>query len=136
VTLLNVLALVVLLAVVGFVVGKWLFQKDESIEDRRRVMLKLANVLSGLGLVKIPEFLIDYGVGDYSGMLQKGKAVIDTFASGEEAVLKEFSKIFENVLTAQLKTDAGRALIAAKLTDAVKSTDPSVVKDAPAAGVI
>lgn len=135
-TILNLLAVVVLLAVAGFVVGKWAFGKDTEVEDRRRAAAKLAGVLSKYGLVKTPDFLIDYSVGDYSGMGQKLKALVDLFLNGEEAVVKEFEQVFDNVLVAKLKSEAGRALIAAKLADSVKSTDPSVVANAPTAGVL
>lgn len=135
-TVLNLLAVVVLLATGGFVIGKWAFKKDTEIEDRRRAAAKLAGVLAKYGLIKTPEFLIDYSVGDYSGMTQKLKALVELFLNGEEAVVKEFEQVFDNVLVARLKSEAGRALIAAKLADSAKSTDPSVVKNAPAAGVL
>ncbi len=135
-TLLNLLAVVVILAAVGFCVGKWLFKKDTEIEDRRRSAGRLAVVLSKVGLVRTPEFLLDYAVGDYSGMAQKLKALVDLFVSGDDAVIAEFSKVFDNVLEAKLKSESGRAFIAAKLTDAAKRTDPSVVSNAPTAGVI
>jgi hypothetical protein len=135
VTLLNVLALVVLLAVVGFVVGKWAFGKDTEVENRRRSAAKLAGILSGMGLVKTPDFLIDYSVGDYSGMATHLKSLVDLFLNGEEAVTTEFAKVFDNVLVAKLKTEAGRVLVAAKLADAAKASDPSVVASAPTARV-
>lgn len=109
----------------AFVLGKWLFTKDTEVENRRRAAAKLAAKLQEMGLVKTPDFLVDYSVGDYSGMAHKIKQLADLFLNGEEAVIAEFKKVAGRVLDSQLKTDEGRALVAAKLADAVKSTDPS-----------
>lgn len=125
-----------LLALVGYNVASWAFKKDEEIEDRRRGAAKLAGILSGLGLKKIPEFLIDYSVGDYSGMGSKLKQLAELFLSGESAVVAEFEQVFDGCLAAKLKTEAGRAFVAAKLADAAKATDTTVVKDAPAPAAV
>jgi hypothetical protein len=127
-----VLALVV---VVGWLAAKWLFQKDTEVENRRRGAAKLAASLRAYGLNKIPDFLIDYSVGDYSGMAEKMKSLAEMFLAGEQAVVTEFDAVFERVLTQKLQTEAGRALIASKLSDATKPTDPSAVKAAPAPAV-
>jgi len=129
---LVVLALVVL---VGWLAAKWLFQKDTEVENRRRGAAKLAAALKAYGLSKIPDFLIDYSVGDYSGMAEKMKALAEMFLGGEQHVITEFDAVFERVLAQKLLTEAGRALIAAKLGDAVKDTDPSIVKSAPTPAV-
>lgn len=118
-----------LLAVVGFFLAKVWFQKDTESEDRRRAAARLAAVLTNLGLKLIPEFLIDYSVGDYSGMVHKIADMARLFAQGEDAVVKEFEVVFERVLDAKLRTDGGRALIAAKLADSRKPTDPTVVQN-------
>ena len=96
----------------------------------------VASVLSSLGLKKIPEFLVDYSVGDYSGMTHKIKEVAKLFLDGKDAVLTEFENVFDSLLAAKLSTETGRAFIAAKLADAAKLTDPSVVANAPTAGVL
>ena len=49
--------------------------------------------------------------------------------------MAEFDTVYQNVLAAHLKTDAGRALIAAKLQDAVTASDPTSVTNAPTASV-
>ena len=74
-------------------------------------------------------------VGDYSGMAEKMKALAEMFLGGEQHVIAEFDAVFERVLAQKLLTEAGRALIAAKLGDAVKDSDPSVVKSAPTPAV-
>lgn len=127
----NMLVILVLIALVGFLGAKWLFKKDTEIENRRRGAARLAAVLKAYGLVRIPEFLIDYSVGDYSGMAEKIKSLAEVFLAGEESVVKEFDAVFDRVLIEKLKTEAGRALIAAKLSDATKPADAAVVRGAP-----
>jgi len=129
---LNTVVIVALIAAVGFLGAKWLFKKDTEIENRRRGAARLAASLKAYGLVKIPEFLIDYSVGDYSGMAEKMKSLAEMFMSGESAVVSELDAVYERVLAEKLKTEAGRALVASKLSDAKKVADPSVVADAPA----
>lgn len=129
---LNTLVILALIAAVGFLGAKWLFKKDTEIEDRRRGAAKLAASLKAYGLNKIPDFLIDYSVGDYSGMAMKMKQLAEMFLAGEPAVVTELDAVYERVLAVKLKTEAGRALVASKLADAKQETDPSVVDSAPA----
>jgi hypothetical protein len=121
--------ILVLLAIVGFFLAKVWFQKDTEAENRRREAAKLAAVLTNYGLVKTPAFLIDYSVGDYSGMIHKIADMARLFGEGEEAVVKEFDKVYERILDAKLKTEAGRTLIAVKLADARQGSDPSAVQN-------
>jgi len=132
-SILEIVLACVLAAVVLAALAAWLFRKDTEIEDRRRGAARLAGVLSNLGLKKTPAFLIDYSVGDYSGMAERIKQLAELFLEGEDAVVKEFEQVFEGCLISKLKTETGRALVAAKLADAAKPADPSVVKEAPAA---
>ena len=129
---LSQVVVLALIVVVGFMAAKWLFQKDTEVEDRRRGAVKLAAALKAYGLSKLPDLLADYAVGDYSGMATKMEQLAEIFATGEQAVIGEFDQVFEKVLAQKLLTDAGRALIAAKLADAVKLSDPGVVQSAPA----
>ena len=131
---------VVLVCVVGAAVAcglaVWLFKKDTEKEERRRGAARLAGVLSSLGLKKLPELLVDYSVGDYSGMAKKIAETAKLFVAGEAAVLEEFERVFESLLNARLSSEAGRAYVAAKLADAAKKSDPSVVKEAPKPSVL
>lgn len=120
---------------VGYLVAKFLFNKDTEIENRRRAAANLAATLQAYGLKKTPEFLIDYSVGDYSGMAVKIAKLAELFASGEKHVVEELDAVYERVLAAKLATEEGRALIAAKLGDSVQPTDSTVVKTAPKATV-
>lgn len=130
-SLLEITLIGVILSSVAYAVVRWAFKEDTEIENRRRGAAKLAVILSNLGLKKIPAFLIDYSVGDYSGMAVKVIELTKLFLEGEDAVVEEFQQVFDGVLSAKLRTDAGRAFIAAKLSDAVKLGDPTVVKEAP-----
>ena len=122
---------------VGFVAVRWLFQKDTEQEERRRAAFHLAATLKGLGLTKIPEFLGDYAVGDYSGMAKRiydfAKMVTD---GGEEAVLKEFSRVFDNVLSSKLGSEEGRALIQSRLQDASSRAKDVEAAEAAKAGSV
>ena len=132
---LNAIVIVALIAAVGFLGAKWLFKKDTEIENRRRGAAKLAASLKAYGLVRIPDFLIDYSVGDYSGMAEKMKTLAEMFLSGEEAVVTELDGVYERVLSQKLTTEAGRALVASKLADAKQASDVSSVQKAPAPAI-
>jgi hypothetical protein len=133
-SLTSILA-VALVVVLGFVIGKWLFQKDTECEERRRHAGQLAATLKAYGLIKLPDFLISYSVGDYSGMANDIKEVAKLLNGSPEAVIKEFDGVFGRVLVDKLATEGGRTLLAAKLADAVKAGDTSTVTGAPAAKI-
>lgn len=116
----------------GYFVARYAFKKDTEIENRRRGAARLAGVLKSKGLKKIPEFLISYSVGDYSGMGSDIKQLAGLFLDGEDAVIAEFENVFENLLDSKLQAPTGRAYIAAKLSDAADYTkDPLIVAQAP-----
>lgn len=131
------------IAVLSFVVtcggayglGCWLFKKDRELEARRRRAAELSAKLQSFGLVRIPAMLIDYSVGDYVQLAEDIVQTAELFMGDDAHILAEFEDVYEKVLTAQLGTAAGRALLAAKLQDAVAPTDPSAVKTAPTAQV-
>jgi hypothetical protein len=132
----TIVLLCVVCALVGYEFVKFAFKKDTEAENRRRAASKLAGILRSYGLTKVPDFLEDYAVEDLSGMAKKIIELVKLFLSGEDAVTKEFEQVFEKCLAVKLTTESGRAYIAAKLTDAAKPADPSVVLDAPVAGVV
>lgn len=117
------IALCVCVPLLAYFIGKWLFTKDTEIENRRRAAAKLAAKLQAVGLRKTPEFLIDYSVGDYSGMARKIQTLAEMFLDSEEPVLAEVETVFRNVLDAKLKSEEGRAYIAAKLAEVTKAIE-------------
>ena len=74
---LSNLIIIALCGVVAWLAAKWLFKKDTEIENRRRAAGQLAAKLREMGFTELPEFFIDYSVGDYSGMAYKLKAVAE-----------------------------------------------------------
>ena len=114
--------ILILVPLVGFLAAKWLFQKDTEIENRRRGAVQLAGTLQKYGLTKTAAFIGDYAVGDYSGMAHKIADLSRLFLSGEEHVLKELEQVFGNVLSEKLKTEEGRAMIAARLSESTATT--------------
>lgn len=131
----EIMLLCVVVAGVGYVAVKKLLEKDTEVEERRRGAAQLARKLSTLGLKKIPDFLTDYSVGDYSGMAVNIRNLAKLFLEGEAAVVTEFAEVFENVLQAKLETETGRAFIAAKLADAVTESDARAIREAPTATI-
>ena len=110
----------ILLGLLCYYIVRWMFRADEKMEDYRRAAGKLAIELSKLGLVKIPEFLVDFSVADGSAMGQKIIDLLKLFLDGNAGVLREFDEVAERMLAAKLKTAEGRAIIAARLAEASK----------------
>lgn len=115
----------------GYALIGWVFKKDRALEARRRAAAQLASKVQAFGLVRIATILIDYSVGDYVGMAEDITKTAELFMGDEAHIMVELDSVYQNVLEAHLKTDAGRALLAAKLADAVQPTDPSSVANAP-----
>lgn len=113
-----VIALCIMAPALAYFVVKWLYQKDTEIENRRKAAGKLAATLKSYGLKWLPNFLFDYSVGDYSGMLDEIHKLAQLFNESEDMVVKEFDAVFANVLDAKLATPEGQAMIAAKLAAA------------------
>jgi hypothetical protein len=127
----NIVLSCVIAAGLTYGLVRFMFRVDERVEDFKRNMIKLSGKLQALGLVKIPELLIDIAVNDISAVVHKVGDTVRLFLDGDDAVLKEFSQVFDRLLVAQLKTEAGRAYVAAKLSDAALATDVSIVAEAP-----
>ncbi len=130
------IALIVCVPLLAYFLVKWIFTKDTEIENRRRAAAKLAAKLQSIGLKRTPEFLIDYSVGDYSGMANKIHNLADLFLAGDEPLLAEVDTVFRSVLDAKLKTEEGRAFLAAKLAEATKALAPVVAAAAPVVAAV
>ena len=99
---------------------KWGVNFDSGVELRRRGAFDLAAKLRELGLVQIPDFLADYAVGDYSGMVGKMANLGRTFLQGEDTVMAEFAKVFDRLLSKKLETAEGRLYVKAKMDEVEK----------------
>lgn len=81
--------LAVVVVLVGVIAGRWLYSKDDKIEQRRKRAIKVAGVYGAAGFVHIEEFLTNYAVGDYSGMactLDKAYHLLDAPGAAEKAL--------------------------------------------------
>jgi hypothetical protein len=123
---LSQVVIVVLIGVCIWLATKWLFQKDTEIENRRREAGRLAASLSKLGFRELPEFFIDYSVGDYSGMAWKLGSVAQKLAGGEKAVLAELEDVFRKLLDINLNTPEGRMLVKSRLAEIENRLNPAV----------
>ena len=65
------IALCACASISAYFLVKKMFEKDKELENRHRAAAKLAAKLQEVGLRRLPEFLIDYSVGDYAGMAHK-----------------------------------------------------------------
>ncbi len=98
--------LLIVLCGAAWIAGKYLFRADEAIEDRRRSAAQIAAELKQEGLSHVPELLIDYAVGDYSGMLARVKSWAE-FIRDDDQRKAFFSKVLETQLRRSLE-DPGR----------------------------
>jgi len=90
----------VVVVLVAALAGRFLYKKDTEIEERRRAANRLAGVLRAGGLEYVPDFLEDYGVGDYSGMaktIHKAALLLENPKHAEEL----FDKAVDKVLAAR-----------------------------------
>jgi len=123
------LIIVALAGICAWLAGKWFFKKDTEVENRRRAAGHLAAELKALGFRELPEYFIDYSVGDYSSMLHKLAELARIFMAGEAAVLTELDDVFVKLLDIKLKTDDGRKFVRIKL-EAAERLVTQVVLDA------
>jgi hypothetical protein len=121
---LSNLIIIALCGVVAWLGAKWAFKKDTEIENRRRAAGQLAAKLSEMGFTELPEFFIDYSVGDYSGMAFKLKQVAQKMMSGEKGVLAEIGDVFDKLLKIKLATQEGRMLVRSELEAYEKMLTP------------
>ncbi len=91
------LVIIAVVSVLAYFVGKWLFSFDEKVEDRRRHAAQIATELKQEGLQHIPDLLIDYSVGDYSGMVSRMKMWYE-FLRDDDQRKAFFSKFLETQL--------------------------------------
>lgn len=106
--------MVLLACAAAFLVGKVLFRADEKVEDRRRHASNIAVELKSQGMNHIPELLIDYAVGDYSGLLSRLKSWYE-FMREDTQRRSFFQQFLEKQLQLALADDTRRQ----KVLDAV-----------------
>lgn len=109
--------IIVAIGVGAWFAGKKLFQVDTKVEGYRRSAGQLAASLKEMGFKELPEFFIDFSVGDKSGMLYKLQTIAQRLMQGEKAVLTELDDVFLKLLTIKLNTPEGRNLVETKLRE-------------------
>jgi hypothetical protein len=111
------IALCILAPIVAYFLAQKLFKLDTAVEQRRLAAAQVAGKLQSYGLKRIPALLTCYSVGDYSGFVHGLGDMVRLFLDGDEAIVKELDATFDRVLAAKLKTEEGRAILSARLTE-------------------
>jgi hypothetical protein len=123
--------MIVSVCVAAAALGVALFRVDTKIENRRRAAMKLAQILRDWGLKRVPAFLEDYAVGDYSGMLSKIRDTVELM-SDPKAVMLELEPVFETVLEQKLKDPAQRGPTLQRIEELKKLTAAAPAPSTPA----
>jgi hypothetical protein len=122
----NPLVLVALASLALYTTGRFLFRRDEAIEDRRRKAIKLAGDCQKCGLDFLAPVLEDYSVGDYSGMVHRLRAFADDLR--DDATRRQvLDRFFATQLAQRLTDDAQRRKILETI-DAIPAS-PSPAND-------
>lgn len=117
----NRLVLIGLASIALYATGRFLFRRDEAIEDRRRKAIKLAGDCQKCGLDFLAPVLEDYSVGDYSGMLHRLRSFADDIR--DDATRRQIlDRFFETQLAARLQDEAQRR----KIVETVSAAPPMV----------
>ena len=125
----NPLVLVALASIALYATGRFMFRRDEAIEDRRRKAIKLAGDCQKCGLDFLAPVLEDYSVGDYSGMLHRLRTFADDIR--DDATRRQIlDRFFETQLARRLQDEPQRR----KIAEAVASVATSVTNP-PVSGV-
>lgn len=121
--LLSLLLLCALVLVVSFLVGKWLFKKDDKWERIAESLLDLSAALQEYGLVDIPRALRLVAIKDFSGAWEIVKYYLQLLKRDPTAVIGEFDKVFERVLAVKLAKRESAVALKAQVDAAVGTED-------------
>lgn len=106
------------LAVLGVFVGRWLFRKDEAIEDRQVERIEVVGMLHGIKLPRLAEILARVVARDWSGFLRECISLRKEAARGKEAVLLMLKdNFFEFQLPARMEVKEERERIMKLVAD-------------------
>ena len=102
--------LIALASLALYTTGRFVFRRDEAIEDRRRKAIKLAGDCQKCGLDFLAPLLEDYSVGDYSGLVHRLRSFADDLR--DDATRRQLlDRFFETQLAQRLADDAQRRKI-------------------------
>lgn len=120
------IVLVALASIALYATGRFLFRRDEAVEDRRRKAIKLAGDCQKCGLDFLAPVLEDYSVGDYSGMLHRLRTFADDIRDDgtRRQILDHF---FTTQLATRVKSEAERRKILETLEAAAPNASPATL---------
>ena len=125
------LVMIALASITLYATGRFMFRRDEAIEDRRRKAIKLAGDCQKCGLDFLAPVLEDYSVGDYSGMLHRLRAFADDIR--DDATRRQIlDRFFATQLTYRLRDAEQRR----KIVEAVSQTDGNSGSTSSPSGVV
>ena len=90
--------------------GAYLLRKDTAVEERRRHAIDIASELKNQGLEHIPDVLVDYAVGDYSGAMSRIKSWYGFLRSDEDR-RAFFAAFRRKQLEIAMRDPASRAVV-------------------------
>lgn len=103
----------VLAAVAGYFGYKYLVKTDTKVESRRRAAAELASHYREMGLASVSNVLLDYSVGDYSGMAKKITSYYEKVT--ENGMEAETDSVFNKILNTKLQDAEFRATLTERL---------------------
>jgi hypothetical protein len=115
------IVVLVLASVCALLLSRKLVDFVANVQRRRHAAISMAHVLTDLGLVEIPKSLTDYATGGYAQMFKQMERCVQLFLSGTDAVVKEFSQVFERVLAKKVATPEGLAYLRSVVDQASKA---------------
>jgi hypothetical protein len=113
----NPIVHAVILFAIAVFASKWLYKKDEKIEDRRRGAFKLAAEFRAKGMTWVPDLLEDYAVGDYDSIGVK-LVKVGMLAHNDAALKSEFDTVFASLLKSKFQDPDAKAQLESLLEEA------------------
>jgi hypothetical protein len=116
------IVILILAGVCAALLVKVFLRKDSARCNKHKGAGLMAGSLKAHGMNRIPAILMDYSQYDWQGIGKKFESIYELFQQGEDVVLAELSAVFKSVLKETVKTEEGRAYVAAVLAEATKAT--------------
>jgi hypothetical protein len=113
----NPMVHAVALFAIAVAASKWLYRKDEKIEDQRRGAFKLAGEMRAKGMSWMPDLLEDYAVGDYDNIGTK-LVKVGMLAHNDAALKAEFDTVFATLLKSKFQDADAKAQLEDLLEEA------------------
>jgi hypothetical protein len=106
------IALLVCAPALAYFLAKWLFQKDTERENKRRRAAEVAAIYKKRGLEDIPSQLINFSVGDVSGVIHGFVDALHKYVMvKDEEVEAQIDRVLTNMVKAAMTTEGGRDVV-------------------------